>query len=1014
VANQNFRVKKGLEVGLGATFLYADDTGVGINSAIPRDNLDVRGKAIVGVDTTTPSFESIGISSFRSDVIIDGDLILAGDIIFDEFEARNGNVTGVLTTRNFVTTGIATIKELVVEDSLVFDGGNTGITSDTIETKYLNVTGVTTTRDLVVSGVSTFIGSVTTQDLFVEGTISANVGSFEFTELTGENLIYSGVATISEAVYSNAGIFTSIDAEFGDFEELNVSGFATVGFLTVTNDLTVEGNVNFDGTINIEIDAVIDQNVSISGITTTDRLLFRRGVGAGLTVRDLSVTGIATITEAQVDLLSFTDGVGTALTVTNLTAENFESTGGGSIIGDDITTRNLNVTGLSTFVGLSSFQTAIVNQDLQVAGVTTLNQAQVVSADIDSLASARATITEAEVGFASVTDLNVVGTSTFVGFATFQQNVSIGGTLRVVGDLIVDDITYDHVTGNSLEISGIATIQQAIVDYAQLLDAVAGVATVGFATIKEAYIGVLTTGLTEVGILTVTGQADFDANVGVAGSVTILGDLTIGGSQNTPQLGVTNLNVTGITTTNELVVTGVSSYVGLATFQEAFIADLTVDTITTGGGVLELEALETKDLIVTGVSTFVGVATFGDSTTQDATIVKLTAVNSNTLGVATARIFDGKFGTFDDLEVVGFATIGAGASIAASLDVRDSIGVGGTVGATTFYGNFIGSLGGVVNNLPAPSIVSDTAPLTRDSGEELKNGDIWYDSLNLRQYTYYVDPSSSQWVDSNPQITIPTFKFRGDAGSSQINLVEDFFNINGFENETETAVGVGSTVTIRLAPDIDIRRNISVAGFATVGTGATIGGSTYVNGDLFVTGIATVGGGITISGDIGVVGGTLDVDAIKTKSLLVEDVFFADTDEDNVVVSVGASIVGVLTATSRVWFESDLNVVGVITAQDINSTSDKRVKENIRPIENALDKVSRLNGVHFNFVNSGKASAGVIAQDVEQVFPDLIAGTFPKSVNYNGLIGALIESIKELKGQNELMAAEIEKLKKDK
>ena len=1014
MANQNFRVKKGLEVGLGATFLYADDTGVGINSAIPRENLDVRGKAIVGVVTTAPSFESIGIGSFRSDVIIDGDLILAGDIIFDEFEARNGNVTGVLTTRNFVTTGIATINKLVVEEDLVFDNGNTGITSEQIVTKYLDVSGVTTTRDLFVTGVSTFIGSVTTQDLFVEGTISANVGSFEFTELTGENLIYSGVATISEAVYSNAGIFTSIDAEFGDFEELNVSGFATVGFLTVTNDLTILGNVDFQGDIDVDFDVNVTRNVNINGITSTSGLIFERGVGLGLTVIDLSVTGIATIAETDIDYLVFNDGVGTALTVTSLTAENFESTGGGSIIGDDITTRNLNVTGLSTFVGLSSFQTAVVNQDLEVAGITTLNQLNAVSAEIDNLTSARATITDAEVGFSSITDLNVVGTSTFVGFATFQQNVSIGGTLRVVGDLIVDDITYDHVTGNSLEISGIATIQEAIVDYAQLLDAVAGVATVGFATIKDAYIGVLTTGKADVGILSVTDDAQFDANIGVAGSVTILGDLTIGGSQNTPQLGVTNLDVTGITTTNQLVVTGVSSYVGLATFQEAFIADLTVDTITTGGGVLELEALKTKDLIVTGVSTFVGVATFGDSTTQDATIVKLTAVNSNTLGVATASEFNGKFGKFDDLEVVGFATIGAGASITASLDVRDNIGVGGTVGATTFYGNFIGSLGGVVNNLPAPSIVSDIAPLTRDSGEELKNGDLWYDSTNLRQYTYYVDPSSSQWVDSNPQITIPTFKFRGDSGSSQINLVDDFLNINGFDKEIETAVGVGSTVTIRLAPDIEIRRDLSVAGFATVGGGATIGGDTYVNGDLFVTGIATVGGGITISGDIGVVGGTLDVDAIKTRSLLVEDVFFADTDDDNVVVSVGASIVGVLTATSRAWFSSDVNVVGVITAQDINSTSDKRVKENIRPIENALDKVSRLNGVHFNFVNSGKASAGVIAQDVEQVFPDLIAGTFPKSVNYNGLIGALIESIKELKDQNETMAAEIEKLKKNK
>ena len=67
--------------------------------------------------------------------------------------------------------------------------------------------------------------------------------------------------------------------------------------------------------------------------------------------------------------------------------------------------------------------------------------------------------------------------------------------------------------------------------------------------------------------------------------------------------------------------------------------------------------------------------------------------------------------------------------------------------------------------------------------------------------------------------------------------------------------------------------------------------------------------------------------------------------------------------------------------------------------------------VHFDFINSGKKSMGVIAQEVEQVFPELISGEFPKSVNYNGLIGLLIESVKELKQQNDTMRAEIDELK---
>ena len=52
-----------------------------------------------------------------------------------------------------------------------------------------------------------------------------------------------------------------------------------------------------------------------------------------------------------------------------------------------------------------------------------------------------------------------------------------------------------------------------------------------------------------------------------------------------------------------------------------------------------------------------------------------------------------------------------------------------------------------------------------------------------------------------------------------------------------------------------------------------------------------------------------------------------------------------------------------------------------------------------------KPSIGVIAQEVEKVFPSLVKTAENKSVNYNGLVGVLIEAIKELKKQ-------IEELKK--
>ena len=90
-----------------------------------------------------------------------------------------------------------------------------------------------------------------------------------------------------------------------------------------------------------------------------------------------------------------------------------------------------------------------------------------------------------------------------------------------------------------------------------------------------------------------------------------------------------------------------------------------------------------------------------------------------------------------------------------------------------------------------------------------------------------------------------------------------------------------------------------------------------------------------------------------------------------------------------------INVVGVITSTDFNSASDLSLKTNIQSISNPIDKILQINGVTFNWIENNKPSVGIIAQEIEKVFPELVQGENPKTVNYNGLIGLLIEAIKE-------------------
>ena len=122
------------------------------------------------------------------------------------------------------------------------------------------------------------------------------------------------------------------------------------------------------------------------------------------------------------------------------------------------------------------------------------------------------------------------------------------------------------------------------------------------------------------------------------------------------------------------------------------------------------------------------------------------------------------------------------------------------------------------------------------------------------------------------------------------------------------------------------------------------------------------------------------------------------------VVSIGSGI--------KLYSSGDASFAGIATAIEFDALSDINFKENIQVVDNALDKVMSLRGVSFDWKESKETSFGVIAQEVEQVFPELVREGSPKAVNYNGLVGILIESIKEMKQEIISLNEDIQSLKK--
>jgi len=188
------------------------------------------------------------------------------------------------------------------------------------------------------------------------------------------------------------------------------------------------------------------------------------------------------------------------------------------------------------------------------------------------------------------------------------------------------------------------------------------------------------------------------------------------------------------------------------------------------------------------------------------------------------------------------------------------------------------------------------------------------------------------------------------------------------------------------------------------------------SGNVFVNGSLTVGGTITGTlANTGVTSGTYG-DSFNIPVLVV-NAGGQITSASNVAVSVGTSLTDD-TTTATVHYpllttstsgsisiantsSAKLTYVpstGTLSATVMTSTSDANLKDNVSIIENALKIVNSIDGVRYNWKDSQLPSAGLIAQQVGILMPELVITDDKgnQSLNYNGVIGVLVQAIKEL------------------
>lgn len=120
----------------------------------------------------------------------------------------------------------------------------------------------------------------------------------------------------------------------------------------------------------------------------------------------------------------------------------------------------------------------------------------------------------------------------------------------------------------------------------------------------------------------------------------------------------------------------------------------------------------------------------------------------------------------------------------------------------------------------------------------------------------------------------------------------------------------------------------------------------------------------------------------------------------------------------------DATFLKTITAKEVTTLSDERLKNNIKKIPNSLAKLDNINGYYFDFKsikndknnkddeNGNKNKCGLIAQEVMKTIPEAIFkdDNGYLSISYNSIIGVLINAIKEIKEKSDIEINELKKI----
>ena len=1004
----------------------------------------VSGLSTLSSANVTNSFQVNGLSS------------LVGNTAF----ANNVTITGDLTVSG--TTNLATDADFTVNNAisttstvngLFTNNGNTVLGDTNVDIVTINakiassiIPNANNTYDLGATGTGLY--KTIYANNFVGATAWASVTDKPDPVITvtlSGDVVGTGSATLTDLASGSMSFATTIQANSvalgTDTTGNYMSGVTAGGGITVTHTASEGSSATIAHT-----DTSTVSNLAIDN-------------SGGTVLQDLSLTfdtyGHVTATSTASTNLDNRYPQVTFKTITvDDTDTEYTWAATGSAVADGLTDTLTFVSGTDINIDVDAALDAIRIQDtstlqtVTTRGATTNNAISITNTTDAASTVTGALIVSGGLGLAKQlrvgTTMNVTGAATFANTASFANNVTISGDLTVNGTTTTINSTTVTYDDKNIELGSVVSPSDAGADgggitlkgttdktfnWVDATDAWSSSEHINLLSSKAYYIngnsvlnsttlgsGVTGSSLTSVGTLsTGTWSASTIAvNKGGTGQTTYTnGQLLIG-------------NTTGNTLSKATLTAGsnvtITNGTGSITINADKTTNLTATAGTTAGPVINSStgtnvtipsaSATASGIVTTGTQTFAGTKTFNTGTLSALTFNATSTTNGGFQGIDADTITAPSF-TWTSDQNTGMWHAGT-----------DQIGF---------------TTAGVNRLTIATTAIISTLPITAKSLTST-DGDI-----NLA--TWSIDASLHNASGNNVYYSNATHNFTGTIVGALTGNVTG--NVTGSSGSTTgnaatatklaTARAIAVSGAVTGTANFDGSGNISIATTATSDptltlTGDASGSATFTNlgnaslavvvaddshshafnnlsaktggtGNYTTTGIFTAATfnatSVTSGGFQGIDADTIAAPSFTWTSDLDTGMWHAATNQ------IGFTTAGVNRMTIS---STGISVVGAIGASgNIASTSDARLKENVVTIDSALNKVEQMRGVYFNKIDdeTKTRNVGVIAQEMEEVLPEVVHTREDgmKSVAYANIVGVLIEAIKELKAEIDILKA---------